>query len=332
MKTRRPEIETFLRISASLVVPGPVSCLSSAALRELETFLETTTGVKGGKISNVVQAYVYHIVVNPLSPEGKACDRFLNKWKVSQTSKDDEESSHTHVLSELGEFLDNVQSYIMTHSMAMLKVLDTMSIRRSNSNTVVVQDEEEEARLRDIVRHVIEDVVLTPILPGLILLIHDQVVQDERKLLRRMANVRHQPQTYFDIPPEHISVSGWRAAVENLNELDDLRLPHEKLNALVNAAHRIHEIYQTERNQGDLKTSSSSSSEEKVQDDLILSGDDFLPICIYAIVQSNLVHPLVTLKMLMPLCDQEKRLGETGYYLACFEASLQHLTSMDTLE
>ena len=60
-----------------------------------------------------------------------------------------------------------------------------------------------------------------------------------------------------------------------------------------------------------------------------LGADDFLPIFIYVVSQGD-VEELVLIKELMcQLCDPDRRLSEAGYYVACFEAALEHIKGLE---
>ena len=110
--------------------------------------------------------------------------------------------------------------------------------------------------------------------------------------------------------------------VDKLNGIQSFELPSEKLHQLVQAANDIHLLYAKEHN-------NNKEEEESSNDDMVLSGDDFLPIYIYVIVQCALPYLYSTLECLSCLCDPEKRLGESGYYLASFEAAIHHILSID---
>lgn len=70
---------------------------------------------------------------------------------------------------------------------------------------------------------------------------------------------------------------------------------------------------------------------EHPSEDKPLGADEFLPIFIYVLVQSEIPDILALNEELQAICDPDKRLSETGYYLATFEASLQHVMEYDTM-
>ena len=60
-----------------------------------------------------------------------------------------------------------------------------------------------------------------------------------------------------------------------------------------------------------------------------LGADDFLPIFIYVLVNADIPNLSYLQKVLCTLCDPDKRLSETGYYVATFEAAVQHILDLD---
>ena len=60
----------------------------------------------------------------------------------------------------------------------------------------------------------------------------------------------------------------------------------------------------------------------------VLGGDDFLPIFVYVVVQAGIPDLRYLQTVLSALCDPDKRLSETGYYVASFEAAVAHIREL----
>ncbi|KAH8043663.1 vacuolar sorting protein 9 (VPS9) domain containing protein [Aureococcus anophagefferens] len=60
-----------------------------------------------------------------------------------------------------------------------------------------------------------------------------------------------------------------------------------------------------------------------------LGADDFPTIFIYVLVNADIPNLSYLQKVLCTLCDPDKRLSETGYYVATFEAAVQHILELD---
>lgn len=120
------------------------------------------------------------------------------------------------------------------------------------------------------------------------------------------------PQTFFGIPPHQVSPSGWRSAVLRFNGVVERTLPCDKLASLVEAAKDIPRIYRDEHPHAEKP----------------LGADEFLPIFIWVVSQSDIEDLYLLKDVLCYLCDPNKRLSEVGYYLASFEAAIEHLVSL----
>jgi hypothetical protein len=86
-------------------------------------------------------------------------------------------------------------------------------------------------------------------------------------------------------------------------------LPCDKLCCLVEAAKAIPRLYASEHPEVDQP----------------LGADEFLPIFIYVVSQSAIEDLYLLKHVLCMLVDPSKRLSEAGYYLASFEAAVEHL-------
>lgn len=102
-------------------------------------------------------------------------------------------------------------------------------------------------------------------------------------------------------------------------------LPCVKLRAIVDSASEIHRIFSSTKN----NTKTRCSNTEDSLDDTMMSADEFLPIFIYCVVQAEIERPCALTILLKTLCDPINRIGETGYYLASFEAAIAHLEEAD---
>jgi len=327
-------LESYLRLVASLVTPSPITYTRGCALKLLQEFLglpcsESLDRLLTKPNVRVLRVYAYHILNDVTSPEGKACRKFLNKFH--------ENGIHFKFLDELKEFMDNVQAYMMENRYEELRA--HVERFQHNNNIFGIQDDLSldacQQLISEAIRHEVEDFICVPVLPELSVYLKSNLQRKENVLRDRINKLREKPQIYFDIPVDKLSVSSWIDVVETMNEIDDMFLPSSKLQKLVEAANLIHAVYKAERifNLPSFNRTSNCSVEslanERASDasesDSVLSGDDFLPIFIYVIVQSRLSYPLTLMKMLNALCDREKRMGESGYYLASYEAALEHL-------
>ena len=162
-------------------------------------------------------------------------------------------------------------------------------------------------------RRQVETEIFVPLMDKLHDLLRGDIDAEERALRARCAAAREKPQTALGIPLHHISPSSWDSAIYQLSNIGSYTLPCDKLDALLAAAKEIPQLYRIEHpGTGDH-----------------LGADDFLPIFIYILVNADIPNLAYLQKVLCTLCDPDKRLSETGYYVATFEAAVQHIQELD---
>ncbi|KUF99002.1 hypothetical protein AM588_10010748 [Phytophthora nicotianae] len=357
---RAPVLENFLRTTAALVAPSPLTFLHGVALKQLQQFLDVPhVGIlernRTQPISRELRVFVYHT--------GKACQKFLTKMKQNGFN------SGKNVLDEIGEILDGVQEYMLEHRFEEMELIVQRLMKQilagstgnpalgrhssfvSLMTTDAVSNQDKlQQLLSDAIRHELEDRICVPLMWDLTQYLRRHVQHEERQFRQRVFQLKGKPQSYFGIPMDKISLSSWRSVVDVIKEIDGAFLPLDKMRKLVATAHQIHALYKAERSmylerphhRRQRSTPMAGAQEQKIEEDArksdasiktqeedVLSGDDFLPIFIYVIVHSDLEAPILTQVLLNRLCDPEKRRSESGYYLATFEAALHHILSLE---
>ena len=176
------------------------------------------------------------------------------------------------------------------------------------------------------------------------------------------------PQSFFGIQEKDADEFGWRCAMNYLSHIEMLVCPFEKLQCLLDTAQAIyrrsevihknmifmkkrdklreyHLRGQTASSTSAKSTGSNSQKREygsvvKLEDPEIfvdedippLSADDFFPIFIYVVVNSE-VRRLESMKLFIStLCDQQSLQGEGGYYLTVFEAAIEYIARFSMTE
>lgn len=192
-------------------------------------------------------------------------------------------------------------------------------IEKEKEHSQVVQqcsEDEMFIQIRSAVRKQVEIEVVVPCSVRLRIILKRSFSSSEAALRSNILKITHQPQSFFGIPVSQISPSGWEAVVVLMRDIRSRTLPHDRLEALLLTAKEIPLHFQREH----------ASS---VEDNVTLGADDFLPIFIYIIARAQIPDMLALSEELQALCDPDKRMSETGYYLATLEASLQHIIEAD---
>lgn len=263
---RAPVLENFLRTTAALVAPSPLTFLHGVALKQLQQFLDVPhVGILQRNctqpISRELRVFVYHTVNDLASPEGKACEKFLVKMKRNDGFKTGKTG-----LDEMGEILDGVQDYMLEHRFAEMELIvqrlmkqilndSTGRLNTSRHNSFVslmttdaVSNQDKlHHLLSDAIRHELEDRICVPLMWNLTQYLRQHVRHEERQFRTRVFQLKGKPQSYFGVPVDKISLSSWRSVVDVIKEIDEAFLPSDKMRKLVATAHQIHALYKIER-------------------------------------------------------------------------------------
>ncbi|CAI5712565.1 unnamed protein product [Peronospora effusa] len=261
---RAPVLESFLRITAALVAPSPLTFLHGVALKQLQQFLEVPhVGIlernQTQPISRELRVFVYHTVNDLTSPEGKACQKFLTKMKQNVIS------SGKSLLDEIGDILDGVQEYMLEHRFEEMELIVQRLMKQilasSTSNPAhrrprslmnlmttdaVSRQDQMQQFLSDAIRHELEDRICVPLMYDLTQYLRGHVQHEEQQFGQRVYQLKGKPQSYFGIPVDKISLSSWRSVVDVIKEVDRAFLPQDKMRKLVATAHQIHLLYKAE--------------------------------------------------------------------------------------
>eukprot|EP01043_Picozoa_sp_COSAG02_P045588 COSAG02_NODE_4185_length_5653_cov_9.004861_3_plen_1007_part_00 len=129
--------------------------------------------------------------------------------------------------------------------------------------------------------------------------------------------LRAHGQDYYGIPAKLQSPSGWAAVISKLNAISsgDIKaplLPSKQLASLMAAASSVYSVFASEQTSGKAA---------------FISGDDFLPIFIYIVVQSKLKKLSQMWHYMYYLADPVLLRGEGGYYLGVFEAAMHWISN-----
>jgi hypothetical protein len=173
-------------------------------------------------------------------------------------------------------------------------------------------DDEMRIQIRSAVRRQVEIEVVVPCASRLRIILNKAFATTEAALRKNILKISNQPQSFFGIPVKQISESNWGVVVELMRDIRSKTLPHDRLEALLLTAKEIPIHFVREH-------------PSSIANNVTLGADDFLPIFIYIIARANVPDIYAMSEELQALCDPDKRMSETGYYLATLEASLQHI-------
>ncbi len=196
-----------------------------------------------------------------------------------------------------------------------LRRMIQQSIDRREKDLIFINNNSDEiANIAKIaIRRQLEVEIYAPCILRLSNLLYKILHSNEQELQRKISLIYDQPQQFFGIPVKHTSPSNWSKVVTLLGTIRMKTLPYDRLELLLKVAKEIPLLF----------------VEEHPGSEKLLGADEFLPIFIYILVRSKIVDLLALNEELQAFCDPDKKLSETGYYMATLEASIQHILDAD---
>jgi len=155
----------------------------------------------------------------------------------------------------------------------------------------------------------------------------------------KIAKLKDKPQSFFGIPAELESPSGWYDVKKSFRMIRKGLLPQDRIAAFLDAiklvtivCHLEHSVHSgAVGGAGAIPGTSkhSQSSGECRPTTTIIGADDLLPIMIYILVNAKCVNILALNEEFKELCPYYLKLTETGYYLTTLDAALEHILLSD---
>lgn len=249
-------------------------------------------------------AYLQNVLYDHTTPEGRTRLHFLNN--ISELVREPRSAAML-----LRQFIDGLFDYVTeTRQEPMVDILGLC---------MEEQDEEAFAHISDLVMSLVEQAVYLPVASQIESCLVVDVVE-EQALVRKLARLLHEPQSFFGVQVDQLNSTGWQNAVFELSYVDKLSLPSDKLHAVLASARAVYAAYNEEKN---LQLPPSARTQH------FLGADEFLPVFIYVVVQARLQRPLLLKKLLWATCDPEVLRGEGGYYLTVYEAALSYVQGLN---
>jgi DNA-binding FrmR family transcriptional regulator len=277
---------------------------------------------------NMVQAYLQSVL--QLSVMDKVLTSFIDNFY--EDANEDEKLGLNDwnpmigraIIKSVKEYIDNLQNVLYDglyeDCIDILRQIEQDRNIVSASATALLEDEMRQV-IRSAIRKQVEVEIYIPCAARLSKVLELSFNSLEIKLRHKLQVLLNHEQHFFGIALNHVSPSNWEDIVSMLRQLRLKTLPHDRLESLIEAAKEVPRLFSKEH-----VYSSDDPSQQQQQS---LGADEFLPIFIYILVHAEIPDLFALNEELQMLCDPEKRLSETGYYLATLEASIQHLMEFD---
>lgn len=169
--------------------------------------------------------------------------------------------------------------------------------------------------IENAVREQIEAIVYIPLRSTISNAIVHVWRHDDDEIEKKMSYLRLKDQSYFKISNESQSPSKWRTVIDIFSSgMIKSALPCQKMHSIVHAAKEIGRLIVKEHPLTATKS---------------LGADEVLPIFIYCFVNSEIEKPCSLCALLRQLLDSSQQIGEIGYYMSSYEATLEYIHELE---
>eukprot|EP00003_Mantamonas_plastica_P011727 TRINITY_DN2155_c0_g1_i3.p1 TRINITY_DN2155_c0_g1~~TRINITY_DN2155_c0_g1_i3.p1 ORF type:complete len:568 (+),score=195.37 TRINITY_DN2155_c0_g1_i3:1286-2989(+) len=302
-RVRRTKLETLkLRETPNLKRSNSRSRLDKTSIKAVSELSDEEKRVQQQasllrQATRAAAAAIDRVVYNRKSPEGNTIHTFLQKWdSLEKKYKKDP----LECVLETRQFLDGMRSYILENRYDEF----TAAIQEIDITAVV--------DLPSMIESSLENAVVAALEDKLKAILAKTTAEGDKTLSNAIAKIKHQNQEFFGIQESLLSSSNWASAIYELGDINNHALPNDKIHTIVSASKAIYDLASLESESGYA----------------ILGADDFLPIFIYVLVNSDIERPELTSEYMMHLCDPNTLQGECGYYLTTFMSALHFIKSL----
>eukprot|EP01111_Echinosteliopsis_oligospora_P013520 TRINITY_DN4864_c0_g1_i1.p1 TRINITY_DN4864_c0_g1~~TRINITY_DN4864_c0_g1_i1.p1 ORF type:complete len:630 (+),score=127.50 TRINITY_DN4864_c0_g1_i1:156-2045(+) len=301
---------------------------TSPALTTTETTTETTTPAKSQieapmspslptspssitsptkratKVFRMLGANLVHcideIIWNQTGTEGKSINQFLSEFHHLM-------KNCTNALTSVRKFTDTLKTHVL-------------SMRGAEFEKLVAQDPNPNQIVQVTLEKCLERCIITRLQKSIGIVLWTEYGAVDQVLNKNLSLLKGRPQEFFGIPPELRSVNNFSAGILEMSSLSRAEIPAEKLAIVLSTAKAIYKCVEYERSNNILPT------EKK---DALLSADDFLPIFIYIVINSEIKDLESMSQYIWLLGDPDQLTGEGGYYMTVFSSVISLLKNLD---
>jgi len=285
--------------------PPSLSSSGGANLTMDETNKRATklTKVLGTPQETRLHAEVDKLLWNEATPEGRTVHQFVAAFNIIAKSP-------ATCFSMVRRFLDSMRTHIMdTRGEILMKLVVNSAPEFTPEQTTSF-----------IIERSLEQAVVGRLHKSIMNTVTPMYKISDQQLATICAELRGKSQAFFGIPADIESSSGWSASRLEIRQITQAETPSSKLAVILTTAKSVF---------------STANYEQSVvkKKSCVLSADDFLPIFMHIVVQSEVENLESINQFMWQLCDPTQLLGEGGYYLTVFSSivSLLHRVHLPSL-
>ncbi|KAJ5078266.1 hypothetical protein M0811_05054 [Anaeramoeba ignava] len=199
-----------------------------------------------------------------------------------------------------------------------LDYMKTFTIKQINEklkaeNEAISLSPEEKRRINFLIEMNFEKICFPPFLQNIMKSIISKTQKEDLKVNQNKEKLKTKTMEFYGIA-NNLRDLDWSLPIKSLQRFTNCAYPFEFLNVIINSALGI---YQTIERQ-------LPNQQECIPQQLI-SGDDFLSIFIFSLVQSNFQKLKAVENFILSYCDPVEFSSESGYYLTTFCSAVQFI-------
>ena len=269
----------------------------------LHSFLKIEPGTAEFKVQSAVRNFLY----DENTPEGNTRRHFIATFKQEQGLTDIRmwiEGMHEYIFMNRG-----VQLSAVYYDAVLYGLTPSSDLNNIDENTLI--------SISFIIFTVVEESIFTHLNQNILTIIQTpELIKRENILVSKMNELARRSQDDWGIPKDNVSSLGWKSAIFELEGVERNPTPSTRLNAIVRAAKAIYAEYKNEV---------IPRLSKKGKHDAVLGADDLVPIFIFVLCRSGLLHPIFNKDLLWGLCHPDQLYGESGYYLTIYESAVAYV-------
>eukprot|EP01113_Clastostelium_recurvatum_P026874 TRINITY_DN3229_c0_g1_i2.p1 TRINITY_DN3229_c0_g1~~TRINITY_DN3229_c0_g1_i2.p1 ORF type:complete len:785 (-),score=160.34 TRINITY_DN3229_c0_g1_i2:80-2434(-) len=250
---------------------------------------------------------VSKIMLNPSTPEGKAVAQFFHSELASLLKNPQDLGGSTR------GFMDDLRQYILANRGDLLGKLLALE--------PIPQDAPEDGlstRLSTTINFVLEKIIVQRHYAAIISSMSQVTRPSDDDITLRIKQLKSKTQLFYGVRADWLSPTNWTSAVLELSSLGRAETPTEKLQIILATAKAINTTFDYENNR----------NRKPNTDPSYLSADDFLPIFIFVLVNSDVAQHFTLHDFLWQLADPDQLTGESGYYLTVYSSAINLILSL----
>ncbi len=239
-------------------------------------------------------------------------NQLLRKLKFNHSSTSDKVCSSDESNAPTSFQSEHIDTGVMTKDASDGSGCE-YSVQQLCDMVLLVNQDELRSVIRSAMRKQVEIDIYLGCVGRMAYIMHETLKSVSETFSSKIAKLLPYPQSYYGIPIQHISPSSWGTVVSSFRAVANHTLPFDKIEGILQVSKSLLVLFQVEH----------ADAEKPI------GADELLPIFIYIVVQSQLPNLVVINHELQALCDQDKVMSETGYYLATLQASISHILDAD---